>query len=65
MACYVIPLPRPEPYKSFLITQRAILLLGMKMVSDTLLPDKTIALLSDIFLPLPVLYNLAISNIKN
>jgi len=56
--------PRPEPYKSFLITQRAILLLGMKMVSDALLPQKTIALLCDIFPPFPVLYSLAISNIN-
>jgi len=65
MTCYVIPPLRPEHYRSFLITQRAILLLGMKIVSDTLLPNKTIALLCDIFPPFPVLYNLAISDIKN
>ena len=41
---------RPKPHRSFLVSLRAVLLLGMRMDSDTLLPDKTIALLCDIFL---------------
>ena len=35
------------------------------MVSDTLLPDKMIAVLCEIFASFPVLWGLAISNIKN